>query len=115
MEQRCSRSPRRGEPILSQDRGDESTGRALALGTGNVYGVQPVEIGRLSFVSAWLRLLSGTLFVVAVEAHTSYPTLRHHSTISGIAFLFMPMPAFLMASKTTKLLCNVLSAVMASC
>ena len=56
-----------------------------------------------------------TSFAVMVEAHTSYPILRHHSIISGIAFLFMLMPDFLMASMTAKLVCSVLRAATASC
>ena len=47
---------RGGEPILTQNGRNKSTGRTLALGTGDMYRLQPVEIGRLSFVSAWLRL-----------------------------------------------------------
>lgn len=59
--------------------------------------------------------LSKSVFGVVVEAHTSYPILRHHSTISGIAFLFMLLPDFLMASMTPKLVCNVFKAATASC
>lgn len=53
-------------------------------------------------------------WVVIVDAHTSYPILRHHSIISGMAVLFMPMPDFLIASTIVKLLCNVLRAATAS-
>lgn len=59
--------------------------------------------------------LSKSVFGVVVEAHTSYPILRHHSTISGIAFLFMLLPDFLMASMTAKLVCSVFKAATASC
>lgn len=52
--------------------------------------------------------------VVKVDAHTSYPILRHHSIISGIAVLFMSLPDFLIASTIEKLLCNVLRAATAS-
>ncbi len=56
-----------------------------------------------------------TPLAVIVEAHTSYPILRHHSIISGIAFLFMPLPDCLMACTMAKLVCNVLRAATASC
>lgn len=49
-----------------------------------------------------------------VDAHTSYPILRHHSIISGIAVLFMSLPDFLIASTIAKLLCSVLRAATAS-
>lgn len=39
MDQRGFGLPGRREAILAQDRGDEGTGRTLALGTGDVYGV----------------------------------------------------------------------------
>lgn len=114
MKQRCFGLGDRGEPILTQDRRDESTCRTLALSPSNVDSVQAVEVGRLSFVSAWLHL-SKTSFAVAVEAHTSYPILRHHSIISGIASLFKLLPDFLMESTIAKLLCNVFRAATASC
>ena len=114
MKQRCFWLGGRGEPILTQDRRDESTGRTLALSPSNVDSVQAVEVGRLSFVSAWLHL-SKTSFAVAVEAHTSYPILRHHSIISDIAFLFMLLRDFLMESTIAKLVCNVFRAATASC
>ncbi len=56
-----------------------------------------------------------TPLAVIVEAHTSYPILRHHSIISGIAFLFMPLPDCLMACTMAKLVCKVLRAATASC
>ena len=114
MQQRCFWLRGRGEPILTKDRRDESTCRTLSLGPSNVDGVQTVEIGWLSFVSAWPRL-SKCLFVAIVEAHTSYPILWHHSTISGIEFLFMLLPDFLMASTTAKLVCKVFREATASC
>lgn len=46
--------------------------------------------------------------------HTSYPALRHHSIISGMAFLFMLRPDLRMASTTAKLDWRVLSAAMAA-
>lgn len=49
------------------------------------------------------------------EPHTSYPVLRHHSIISGIACLFMPRPDFRMASTMEKLDCSVFSAATAAC
>ena len=52
--------------------------------------------------------------LVALEAHTSYPILRHHSIISGIAFWFKLLPDLRMASTIAKLLCKVLRAATAS-
>ena len=114
MEQRSFGLLIRREAILIQDRRDESTGGTLPLGPSNVYRVQPVEIRGLSSASVWLRLRNGSL-VVSVEVRTSYPILRHQSTISGIEFLFAPWPDFLMASTTAKLVCNVFKATTASC
>lgn len=50
-----------------------------------------------------------------MEAHTSYPILRHHSIISGIESLFTALPDFRIASTTAKLLCKVLRVATASC
>lgn len=41
-----------GIPVLSQDGRDESTCRTLALGPGDVYWVEPVQIRWLSTFSA---------------------------------------------------------------
>lgn len=50
-----------------------------------------------------------------MEAHTSYPILRHHSIISGIESLFTALPDFRIASTMVKLLCKVLRVATASC
>ena len=47
------------------------------------------------------------------EAHTSYPILRHHSIISGMACLFMPRPDWRMALTMEALDWRLLSALMA--
>lgn len=112
VEQR-SRFRGEGMPVLSQDRRDESTCRTLSLRPCNMYRFQSIEFRWLPIVSAWLCPSKTSLAVM--EAHTSYPSLRHHSIISGIAFLFMLLPDFLMASTMAKLVCNVLSAATASC
>lgn len=49
------------------------------------------------------------------EAHTSYPILRNHKSISGMACLFMPWPDFRMASTMEKFDWRVFRAAMASC
>ena len=51
----------------------------------------------------------------AAGAHTSYPILRTHATISGIASSFIRLRSCLMDSMTAKLLWRVLRAATASC
>ena len=48
------------------------------------------------------------------KTHTSYPILLHHSIISGMAFLFIPRPDFLMASTMEKFDWSVFKAAIAS-
>lgn len=55
-----------------------------------------------------------TTTYLTVFAPTSYPMRRTHDSISGMARVFHPGPAFLMASTIEKLLCKPLSAATAA-
>ncbi len=55
-----------------------------------------------------------SFIVFFATSQTSYPSLRHHSIISGIEFLFMLLPDFLIASTMEKFDWSVFSAAIAS-
>ena len=93
--------------ILGQDGRDEGGSTPLALGASNVNRVQLVKIG-------WLKFVSVLNDATGYTTHTSYPVFLTQSIISGMAFWFIPLPDFLIASTMEKLLCSVLSAATAA-